>query len=114
PLDLQESESKTSSDDQQRTVDYTRWLQDRLIEVVERSMEKREPARLSWGNGVVNFVMNRREFTPRGVILGVNPRGLADRTVPVLRIDDAEGKLRAVWFGAGRHNTTPPYPCYRA
>src|SRR5438309_6337298 len=111
-LDLKERESKTSSDDQQRTIEYTRWLQDRLVEVVERSMEKREPARLSWGNGVVDFVMNRREFTPRGVILGVNPRGLADRTVPVLRIDDADGKLRAVLFGAGTHNTTLTDTCY--
>ena len=65
-----------------------------------------QPAQLSWGSGVVDFVMNRREFTPRGVILGVNPRGLADRTVPVLRVDGADGKLRAVLFGAAVHGTT--------
>ena len=65
-----------------------------------------EPARLSWGNGIVDFVMNRREFTPRGVILGVNPRGLADRSVPVLRVDSPDGKPRAILFGAGAHNTT--------
>lgn len=50
--------------------------------------------------------MNRREFTPRGVILGVNPRGLVDRTVPVLRVDSADGKLRAALFGYACHNTT--------
>src|SRR6185369_1324208 len=50
--------------------------------------------------------MNRREFTPKGVILGVNPRGLVDRTVPVLRVDSAEGKLIAVLFGYACHNTT--------
>jgi neutral ceramidase len=111
-LDLKERESKTTLDDMQRTVEYTRWLQDRLVEVVQRSLEKREPARLSWGHGVVNFVMNRREFTPRGIILGVNPRGLADRTVPVLRIDGVDGKLRAVLFGAGTHNTTLTDHCY--
>jgi hypothetical protein len=65
-----------------------------------------EPARISWGSGIVNFAMNRREFTPRGVILGVNPRGLADRSVPVLRVDSPDGKLRAVLFQAGAHNTT--------
>jgi hypothetical protein len=111
-LDLKERESKTTLDDMQRTVEYTRWLQDRLTDLVQRCLEKREPARLSWGHGVVNFVMNRREFTPRGVILGVNPRGLADRTVPVLRIDGADGKLRAVLFGAGTHNTTLTDTCY--
>jgi hypothetical protein len=56
--------------------------------------------------------MNRREFTPNGVILGVNPRGLADRSVPVLRVDDQQGKPRAVVFGAGAHNTTLGGDCY--
>jgi hypothetical protein len=89
-----------------RTIDYTRHLQDRVVEVVVQAAKELKPARLSWGNGVVHFVMNRREFTPRGIILGVNARGLADRSVPILRIDDASGKLRAVLFGAGAHNTT--------
>ena len=110
-LDPKPGEGRTEGD-QQRTVEYTRWLQDRLVEVVQKALEKREPARLSWGWGVANFVMNRREHTPNGVILGVNPRGPADRTVPVLRIDGADGKLRAVLFGAGTHNTTLTQTCY--
>jgi hypothetical protein len=98
--------------DAQRTVTYTRQLQDKLVEVATRALARREPARLSWGSGVANFVMNRREFTPGGVILGVNPRGLADRTVPVLRIDDSAGKVRAVLFGAATHNTTLTGECH--
>jgi hypothetical protein len=90
----------------ERAVEYTRDLQDKVVEVVERAVAKLEPARLSWGGGVVDFVMNRREFTPNGVILGVNPRGLADRGVPVLRVDSADGKVLAVLFGAATHNTT--------
>jgi hypothetical protein len=50
--------------------------------------------------------MNRREVTPKGIILGVNPTGLADRSVPVLRIDSPDGKPRAILFGAACHNTT--------
>lgn len=61
---------------------------------------------------MANFVLNRRQFTPKGVILGMNARGPADRTVPVLRIDTAEGKLRAVLFGAATHNTTLRGNCY--
>jgi hypothetical protein len=89
-----------------RTVEYTRWLQDRVVELVARAAERLEPARLSYGSGVADFVMNRREFTPDGIILGVNPRGLADRGVPVLRVDGPDGKPRAVLFGAATHNTT--------
>ncbi len=110
-LDPKQHEGQ-GNDDAERTVHYTRRLQDQLVEVVLGALEKREPARLSWGTGVANFVMNRREFTDRGVILGVNPRGTADRTVPVLRIDGADGKLRAVLFGAATHNTTLTDTCY--
>jgi hypothetical protein len=95
-----------SAADLQRNIEYTRQLQDKVVDLVERATAKLEPARLSWGVGVCPFVMNRREFTPNGVILGVNPRGLADRTVPVLRIDAPDGKLRAVLFGAAVHGTT--------
>jgi hypothetical protein len=89
-----------------RTVEYTRQLQDKVVQVVVQALERLQPARLSWGTGVAHFVMNRREFTPKGVILGVNPRGLADRTVPVLRVDTPEGKPLAVLFGAAVHGTT--------
>jgi len=90
------------------TVEYTKWLCDRLVEVAGQAAERMEPARLSWGTGVANFVMNRREFTDKGVILGNNPRGLVDRSVPVLRIDAPDGKPRAVLFGYACHNTTMP------
>ncbi len=91
--------------DAENTVAYTRWLVDRLVELVAESLKRTEPATLSWGHGVAKFVMNRREFTPKGIILGVNPRGPVDRTVPVLRVGGADGKLRAVLFGCACHNT---------
>jgi neutral ceramidase len=90
----------------QRNVEYTRQLQDKIVDLVQRATAHLEAAKLSWGVGVCPFVMNRREFTANGVILGVNPRGLADRTVPLLRIDTPDGKLRAVLFGAAVHGTT--------
>jgi hypothetical protein len=95
-----------SAGDAQRTVAYTKQLQDKVVEVVLKAMAKLEPAQLSWGSGVVHFVMNRRQFTPKGIILGANPRGLADRSVPVLRVDTPDGKPRAILCGAAVHNTT--------
>src|SRR5262245_46594114 len=93
--------------DAERTAAYTKDLCDKIVQIATDANDNKQPARLSWGTGIVHFVMNRREFTTdRGVILGVNPRGLADRSVPVLRIDDRSGKLLAVVCGTACHNTT--------
>lgn len=90
------------------TVEYTHWLCDRAVEVARRATDSMEPAKLSWGTGVAGFVMNRREFTDKGVIIGVNPRGPVDRSVPVMRIDGADGKPKVILFGYACHNTTIP------
>jgi neutral ceramidase len=106
-LSLEErTETGVAPEDARNIVAYTRSLQDKLVDVASQALSRLESARLSWGSGVAHLAMNRREFTPRGVILGVNPRGLVDRSVPVLRIDSADGKLRAVLFDYACHNTT--------
>ncbi len=85
---------------------YARKLEDKLVAIGRQALADLKPARLGWDTGLVNFPMNRREFTERGVRLGVNPRGPVDRGVPVLRVDGAGGELRAVLFGTACHNTT--------
>jgi neutral ceramidase len=86
---------------------YRQMLEDRIVTAVEQALSRMEPADLSYGTGVVPFVVSRREFTrDRGIILGVNPRGSADRTMPLLKIAAPDGKLRALVFGAATHNTT--------
>ncbi len=93
--------------DSERTAAYTKDLCDKIVAMAEEAAGKLKPAKLSFGTGVVHFVMNRRETTTdRGVILGVNPRGFADRSVPVLRIDSPEGKMIGIVCGAASHNTT--------
>ena len=85
---------------------YIASMEDKIVAAAQKALRDLRPARLSWGRGVAGFVMNRREFTPRGVILGTNASGPADRTVPVLRVDGPDGKTRAVVFGAAAHCTT--------
>lgn len=93
-------------DQAEKLIAYTKKLQDQCVSLATQAISRLQPARISWGVGVVNFPMNRREFTERGVILGVNPRGSVDRSVPVLRVDSPDGKLLGVVFGAACHNTT--------
>ncbi len=85
---------------------YIRALEDKIAAAAQEALRGLRPANLSWGQGVAQFVMNRRQFTARGIVLGANARGPADRTVPVLRVDDSGGRLRAVVFGAAAHCTT--------
>ena len=101
-----EARGNMSAEDAQRVVAYTEQMLVKVADVVAAALADLKPARLSAGKGVATFVMNRREPTPRGVVLGVNPSGLADRGVPLLRIDSPDGKLRGVLFGAATHNTT--------
>jgi hypothetical protein len=85
-------------------VAYTRQLQDKVVDVGVQALAKMEPARLSWGEGVATFVMNRRVPLPTRIqSFRPNPRGPADRSVPVLRVDTPAGKLRAVLFQCACH-----------
>jgi neutral/alkaline ceramidase-like enzyme len=102
----QRNDYNLAAEDLENVRKYTRVLQDKIVQVAVDALSRLEPARLSWTWGIAHFAMNRREFTPRGVILGVNPRGPVDRSVPVLRVDTSDGKLRAVLFGYACHNTT--------
>jgi hypothetical protein len=66
-----------------------------------------EPVKLSFGRGEAHFAMNRRQFVKRGVSFGVNPTGLVDNDVPVLRVERTNGWPQAIVFGYACHCTTP-------
>ena len=85
---------------------YTSELEDKIVKLVGASLQSLRPAHLSFGHGEAGFAMNRRERTSNGVIIGVNREGPVDNDVPVLRVDDPQGRLRAVVFGYACHNTT--------
>lgn len=105
-LDVEDRSDSMTLEQAERQVAWTQRLIDLSAEAAVEAMEHLAPARLSYGIGLAPFVMNRREWTPDGVRLGFNPSGYADRSVPLLRIDDPDGNLRGVLFGAATHNTT--------
>jgi hypothetical protein len=92
-----------SRDDAQ---DYFERLADTLVDMVGASLDRMQPASLSYNYARCGFAMNRRTPTDGGYRNHPNPNGLVDHSVPVLRVDDAEGQLRAVLFGYACHNTT--------
>jgi hypothetical protein len=84
---------------------YTSDLKTKIVGLVGASLKSLQPARLGFGHGEASFGMNRRARTNEERVIGVNPQGPVDHDVPVLRVDDKHGKLRAVVFGYACHNT---------
>jgi hypothetical protein len=69
-----------------------------LVRVTGDALSRIRPARLAYGRGEAGFAANRRvKFTPDGPV---------DRSVPVLRVDAADGSPLAIAFGYACHNTT--------
>jgi len=92
--------------EQEKLIEYQRKFTDALVTVIGGAIQDLAPAGIGFGQGSIAFAVNRRQATATGVRIGVNPDGPVDRTVPVLKIADAAGKVRAVLFGYACHNTT--------
>jgi neutral ceramidase len=86
--------------------EFAQKLADMLVSLVGMALKDLSPANVSLGHGQAGFAVNRREPTPKGIRLGVNPSGPTDHDVPVLKITAPDGRLRAVVFGYACHNTT--------
>lgn len=77
-----------------------------LVKTIGEAIEGMQPAKLSWSAARCSVAMNRRTPTATGYRNHPNPNGRVDHQVPVLRVDDPKGELKAVMFGYACHNTT--------
>ena len=93
-------------DEERKLRDYAAQLVDDLVAVIGQAIGDLSPAEIAYGFGKADFAVNRREPTPRGVRIGVNPNGPTDHEVPVLTVTGPGGKMRAVLFAYACHNTT--------
>jgi len=85
---------------------YVENLQQKVLDLIGQAIENLAPAKLGHTHARAGFAMNRRLPSETGYRNSPNPDGPVDHDVPVLRIDGADGKLRAVLFGYACHNTT--------
>jgi hypothetical protein len=86
--------------------EYYNQLSATLVKTIGQAIENMEPAQLSWSAARCSVAMNRRTPTATGYRNHPNPEGRVDHQVPVLRVDDPQGNLKAVMFGYACHNTT--------
>ena len=89
-----------------RVESYSRKLEDYIVSVVEESFRSMGPAKVSSGNGVTRFAVNRRENDDADLKRLTELEGPSDHSVPVLRVVKESGDLLAVAFGYACHTTT--------
>lgn len=86
---------------------YAVELTERLGRVVLSALAARAPCRLAWSQGSVGFAANRRVLkNGKWSGFGAVKEGAVDHGLPLLRVTDAQGKLRAVVVNYACHNTT--------
>ena len=84
-----------------------------LAGIARLADESRRPARARAGEGRARVGINREEVDSKGrTFVGRNPEGLSDHSVPVLRIDDLQGKAIAVLTGYAAHPVVMGYEIY--
>lgn len=96
-----------SPEEAQAVEAYAAFFQAKAFEAAQQAVNDLAPARLTFGRGEAFVAGNRRQFGPKGVGFGLNPDGVVDRDVPVLRVTREDGSIKAVLFGYACHNTTP-------
>jgi neutral ceramidase len=85
---------------------YSRWLETRIVELVGQALRNLAPASLESGNGVTRFQVNRRNNNAALLTQLTELKGPNDYAVPVIKVLDAKGKVKAIAFAYACHPTT--------
>ncbi len=89
------SDSLLGIDQMVHIAQYIDQLSQKLEQVSLAAIKDRSPAIVAWGQGQAMFAKNRR-----------TPGGPVDLSLPILRVSDTAGKLRAVLVNYACHGTT--------
>ncbi len=86
---------------------YSDQLVSKVVAVCQDAIENRKTGSLSWGQGKVTFAGNRRVLeNGQWTGFGIEPDGPVDHSLPVMKVSDADGTLRAIIANYACHCTT--------
>ena len=94
--------------EQKKVHDYAHFLHRTLVDLVGAALADLKPAQVSQDQGTTNFAVNRRNNKEADVPKLRDEqklKGPVDHEVPVLRVRDPDGKVRAIVFGYACHAT---------
>ncbi len=92
--------------EKKKIADYTVWLEERIVSVVDKAFRSLKPVKIYSGNGVTRFQVNRRNNNVSALLSQSELKGPNDYAVPVIKIESKSGKVVAVLFGYACHPTT--------
>lgn len=84
---------------------YAENLEDKIVELVGRTMRSLKPVHLYAENGLTRFQVNRRNNEEASLVHQDELNGPNDYAVPVLKVVDEEGDMIALVFGYACHPT---------
>jgi hypothetical protein len=90
-----------------RIAAYLDSLTPKLEKVALEALNNRKPSYVSWAQGEVDFALNRRVIK-NGVWVGHGkvPDGPVDHHLPMMKIADTDGKIKAIFVEYACHGTT--------
>jgi hypothetical protein len=89
------SDSLLALDQLEHIAQYTEQLSQKLEQVALAALKDRKPAYVAWGQGQALFAKNRR-----------TPGGPVDVALPMLRVTNPDGSLKAILVSYACHGTT--------
>ncbi len=93
-------------EEQAKIDQYTQWLEGRIVDVVARAFKDLKPVSLYSGIGISRFQVNRRNNKAAELHRLTEYKGPSDHAVPVIKVVDAKGKVKALLFSYACHPTT--------
>lgn len=85
---------------------YTDHLKKLLVGLIDAAMKDLQPARISTGNGLARFAVNRRNNNAAALTSTTELKGPHDHAVPVLKVEGPDGTVKVILFGYACHPTT--------
>ncbi len=84
---------------------YTEWFMEQVVRLGMEASQRLEPVNIFSQNGTVRFQVNRRN-NKESELTNITPlNGPNDYSVPVLKVEDKTGNIKAVVFGYACHPT---------
>ncbi len=87
--------------------DYTKELENKVVDTIVNAVDHLEPAKLYRGNGIVRFAVNRRNNKESEIENTYDLKGPIDHTVPILVSKNIQDRsVQTIVFGYACHATT--------